>query len=714
MTAENSPWSEAVLQGLPGLLVRTLLERLDSAENAQQRATARDDVVAQFLNVHQHSHQLAVILDTVLSTKHKEEFNEQLNVSQACRQLRQMSDTERARDKQRHDANQRTACCTAVENWGRGFLGFASRHGWFDKKGTFWREARAASNRVPDWTVAKSMLDLALVKVHLMNKDWEPVVDQGYLAMTRMSDLMSIANGAERLDAEIASALHLQFDETGDINFANWQEISHSADISLLKVQQPSGEDSLLSSRSSISPATSPRQRRVVSKNSRRKRASSAPVSRISKGTGTGSTQGNSKHRKKKRHTHGSRDLEQPSSRSQKATESPTLSLTDQPATETYLQECGTEERDNHTGRGSVARSLLANAYKHMKSTLDRARDNAPDRSMDRRDELFNFALNCLQSPSLALEWNSKICKTLRDRADVLCLNDSEAMELINTQHMIEKPVIIRGNQCEYPDRASWFFTSLVNEHGLESTLDVQGTGLETIAQPTTLQELQGLIFQPSSEAGSRDFRPINCLKVPLIESQEGDPPFMCHPRFMIGDEICRRMRKVVRSSYKASLLEDSRRFNLLSTVLTVSEFHKDAFNCTWVKCLAGVKAWFFLKTDAQNYEEPDPRDMRVILLFPGDVIFMPAGLPVPHAVVTVDGPCVMAGGQRLDAKCLLPQLKEILNMMQHSGTTNEDLPLPEFKSILKDIIRQIRERPAEFDSPQDLAGSISSILSSL
>jgi hypothetical protein len=714
MIANDVSWRDAVLHGNPGVLVRQLLAHLDSVENADQRAKARDEAVGHCLEACQNSHQLAVIMDLVFRTKHKEEFNAQLNTSNLCRELRQLSDAERARDKQRHSAEQRTACCTAVENWGHDFLCFASRHGWFDKKGMFWREARAASNRVSNWTVAKSMLDLTLLNFHLRVKDWEPVLEQGYLVMTRVSDLMKIVDGAQRLDNDIAGAFRLKFDDAGDISFDNWQEVSLAANLPSSSAQQSSEEDSPLSSyRSSVSPPMSPDDEQAVSNNVGQQQIPAASTSRASKGAVRKSTGSVTKRKKRKRKTHDSE--QQRASRHQMAEEPQAFNLAHQPETEAYLQACGSVERDKHERRCSTTQALLRNSFNHMRNTLDQVRNSSSGQSMARRDELFIFAVTHLQSPSQALEWCSDLPKTLCDRADVLQLNDTEAMDLIDAQSIIGKPILIRGNQCQHPNRASWFFTSLLRERGLRSTLDVQGNGSEVVARPTTLQNLEACIFRPSFEAGSRDFEPINCLKVPLITSQEGDPPFMCHPRYLIGDEVCRRLREAAGNNCTASLLEDSRRFNLLSTVLTVSQFHKDAFNCTWVKCLAGVKAWFFLKTDAeQNYQDPSPRDLRVVLLFPGDVLFMPAGLPVPHAVVTVDGPCVMAGGQRLDAKCLLPQLNEILKTIRRPETTNEDLSLTEFSSILGDIIKQIRERPTEFDDPQDLASSISAMVSSL
>ncbi|KEQ85232.1 hypothetical protein M438DRAFT_271958 [Aureobasidium pullulans EXF-150] len=152
--------------------------------------------------------------------------------------------------------------------------------------------------------------------------------------------------------------------------------------------------------------------------------------------------------------------------------------------------------------------------------------------------------------------------------------------------------------------------------------------------------------------------------------------------------------------------------FNVFSTILTVSRFHKDAFNGTWVKCLAGIKAWFFLDPSAEegDFETPAPENIRCILLFPGDVLYMPAGLSVPHAVVTVCGPCLMAGGQRLDKTSLIPQLKEIYRMMREPSTTNEDVPRSEFRAILSTLLTLIKEDPKDFEDPKGLRDTIVSI----
>jgi hypothetical protein len=49
-----------------------------------------------------------------------------------------------------------------------------------------------------------------------------------------------------------------------------------------------------------------------------------------------------------------------------------------------------------------------------------------------------------------------------------------------------------------------------------------------------------------------------------------------------------------------------------------------------------------------------------VVILEPGDWLLMPAGLEVRHALLILEGPSLMVGGQNLDGYCLLSQLDMI------------------------------------------------------
>jgi len=137
---------------------------------------------------------------------------------------------------------------------------------------------------------------------------------------------------------------------------------------------------------------------------------------------------------------------------------------------------------------------------------------------------------------------------------------------------------------------------------------------------------------------------------------------------------------------------------------------HLDILNGTWIRCLSGVKVWSLL-SDLSKEEEVQFERLgdewafpagraRLIILQPGDTLFMPPGLKVIHAPFTLED-CVMAGGMVWDYRNILKTVKNILYIACHPQTTNETMPtqLPEFLSMLQNLVA---EQPLEFQSSEN------------
>jgi hypothetical protein len=135
--------------------------------------------------------------------------------------------------------------------------------------------------------------------------------------------------------------------------------------------------------------------------------------------------------------------------------------------------------------------------------------------------------------------------------------------------------------------------------------------------------------------------------------------------------------KRTCREAYDIS---DCLGFDLLGFSGAFSRPHVDALMGTWVRCLSGSKAWIFApgmsdedwKDFAQHGDKWSPGDKgRVIILEKDDVLLMPPGLRVLHAVFTLEN-SLMEGGMLWD-ECNIPDLlDELLWVGQNQSCTNE------------------------------------------
>jgi len=125
--------------------------------------------------------------------------------------------------------------------------------------------------------------------------------------------------------------------------------------------------------------------------------------------------------------------------------------------------------------------------------------------------------------------------------------------------------------------------------------------------------------------------------------------------------------------------------FGLFAQRGSFSGWHVDVLNGTYVTCIAGLKAWFIhqhpltkaekvaFARDGQRWR-PHPSRVKLILLRPGDTLYMPAGELVPHAPVTVTD-CLMRGGMLWDTLRMRDILSNIAWITENNDVTNESIP---------------------------------------
>ncbi|KAG9854407.1 hypothetical protein KCU77_g6249, partial [Aureobasidium melanogenum] len=312
----------------------------------------------------------------------------------------------------------------------------------------------------------------------------------------------------------------------------------------------------------------------------------------------------------------------------------------------------------------------------------------------------------------------------LRGSADLLCLTLHEAKDLVALRTPIEKPVLVRAGVPDFDTK--WFLKQLeIHAGGPSGELVIQGSTLEDPEELTSTMKVKEVIERVSAsmdEADPASFQPVNCLDLQTLPSYAHEPSFMTHPRYSLLDVVRVRLQQklgtfvpIGKQTWKSPLrstvsrpvdMEQAMHFQLLSSQYTVSNFHEDVMNCTWVKCLAGVKAWFFDLSDQRDdiSDVPDGNNqqaavtyssgVKLVILKPGDILYMPAGLIVRHAVVTLEGPCVMVGGQKLDGCSLPEQLECMESLMEEPARTNESVPCLQLPDVLDEIISYIMNGP--------------------
>jgi hypothetical protein len=154
--------------------------------------------------------------------------------------------------------------------------------------------------------------------------------------------------------------------------------------------------------------------------------------------------------------------------------------------------------------------------------------------------------------------------------------------------------------------------------------------------------------------------------------------------------------------------VSDSLSFNILGLEGAFSGPHMDALGGTWVRNLCGIKFWMVVREAemssadwADFYQsgsnwDPSGKE-RLIVLEPDDVLFMPPGLRIIHAVHTPQS-SLMEGGMLWDELNLLETLSVLRDIGHHQTATNEPIPfqLPRIIVQLKELVATDPERFAK------------------
>jgi hypothetical protein len=148
--------------------------------------------------------------------------------------------------------------------------------------------------------------------------------------------------------------------------------------------------------------------------------------------------------------------------------------------------------------------------------------------------------------------------------------------------------------------------------------------------------------------------------------------------------------------------------FNILGLKGAFSGPHMDALAGTWVRNLCGIKFWMIVRDSEMTSSDWDSfyqsgsnwntnGKERLVVLEPDDVLFMPPGLRVIHAVHTPQS-SLMEGGMLWDELNLLETLSVLRDIGHHQTVTNEPIPfqLPRIIGKLEELVSADPGRFAE------------------
>lgn len=747
----------------------------------EERAAIRQQTVASFCRHRQNLRSVGAIVHLIFDQR-SEEYNLQVTEARGPEKVDFEIFQRIAQSELSDDTAIRAAQWATIQNWGAEFLLLILHLRLMDQEtNTFWSQARAASNRVHDWDIARSMLNLRIFNVHNQKQSWISVCTNGH--QIRPEYFKDIKEGASLLTQQEIDRYKLEFDQYGLIDFTNWRQLK-------ALLQQNEGPTSNVDGMpdDGDEPSEDPSQQRIsnlqagemitpvretesAQEDSHRR---AIPREDISSDEGSLSDDDSmpsleqviSSARKSRNPKRPSKHpiLEHPPGSSNKKPR--TMAGADswpQVTVDKYLSSCSESERCAYAKREAESRQRLDKALEDILScltTLDtndeenahdadtegEASSGADDSDSDddddvdygnaqgdeevrvqgsrqnhNRDDLYRYALPLLSpetSPPLATEWTpimtetdclSTAHNTRRRTADVWSVTPNEACALVASNTIVlDKPLILRTGSPNSV-ASDWFMDNLLRHIDSDGRIDVQRNdriGTRSVKAKRIVKRIRKKLDRRRMSA----YQPLNCLNISDLPFSEGEPQFIRHPRFRLGDILASRLErkkafkpqcasssnigkktfdKPARSK-RAIDIETSQKFHLFSSAYTVSRFHRDCYNCTWVKCVAGVKAWFLKFSAADD-------DARLVILRPGDILFMPAGTYMEHAVVTLEGPCIMVGGQRFDARRIIPQLDHIGDLIKHPSLTNEDVPAFQLPEFLDEMIEYANEDPGYF-----------------
>ena len=212
-----------------------------------------------------------------------------------------------------------------------------------------------------------------------------------------------------------------------------------------------------------------------------------------------------------------------------------------------------------------------------------------------------------------------------------------------------------------------------------------------------------------------------NLLNLPNL-SHAIAPGLTRLPRFRLLDYLNHAAKSAyIATSGKQTFLTPfdmgaSESFDIFGLSGAFSGAHVDFLGGTWLRNLFGTKVWMIVPERLMTEEDWtafgkdgsmwDPQGKsRAIILQQGDVLFMPPGLRVIHAVQTLDT-CLMNGGMLWDDRAVAPLLRVLLWVGLHQDATNQAIPF-QLGDIIFELERRLERSPHSMNERSEIFEAI-------
>ena len=354
---------------------------------------------------------------------------------------------------------------------------------------------------------------------------------------------------------------------------------------------------------------------------------------------------------------------------------------------------------------GSLVGRMAGLYSAKLKEALDAARQSSTIAKVRRYRESQAQWLGSTQWASIYTtdEDISAAESTLAATADVWYIGWEAFKKRAESGEIFRKPIVIKQ---DFKDSGSYelaAYAALLNERFPTQDLDLQDCNTGECRKIAT-RDFCTAICVPEKERCKdvRDLAKTGNL-INLRKIANSDAPLLTRlKRFRLLETLVDRASNEgpgKRHAREANDVADCLAFNLLGFEGAFSRPHVDALVGTWARCLFGAKAWIFVTDmgdeDWEDFAEQGPLwapagKGRMIILEKDDVLLMPPGLRVLHAVYTLDT-SLMEGGMLWDEENIPTLLKELLWVTQNQLCTNEAVAyqLPRIVDALKSWVQE-------------------------
>ncbi|KAK4909465.1 hypothetical protein LTR49_021744 [Elasticomyces elasticus] len=278
-----------------------------------------------------------------------------------------------------------------------------------------------------------------------------------------------------------------------------------------------------------------------------------------------------------------------------------------------------------------------------------------------------------------------------KDNAEVWCLDDATFKRYADEGVIFLVPVIFKEHFKDSKDYSKARYAEDLSDALGPRSLNVRTyTTSGNIISMHSKQLVQRLLRPLASQL------PINALD--LAPWAKAEKPYLTSlTRFRLLDRLVDRRRSVGKQTDGMPFdVAGCLLFDLLGFPGAFSGAHLDSLVGTWLRTLFGSKFWMVVSPESMTPQDwtnfareshrwnPDGK-ARAIYLEPNDVLLMPPGIPLVHAVLTLET-CLQEGGMLWDERVILSTLKNLFWIGQLQQATNEAWP-----HQLLDIINELQ-----------------------